>query len=153
MMAISLWQPWAQLCVLGEKRVETRSWPTNVRGRIAIHAAKKPLELTMELLPSHGVQLEVGRLLYRHGLSSCQRNAKVPNGLALGAIVGTVDIVDCVPIEQLYGSEYDTEKERAFGDWSAGRYGWIQANPVLFAQPVPERGHQGFWNWEGESHG
>jgi len=57
---------------------------------------------------------------------------------------------DGVPIERLYGSRYDTPKERAFGDWSPGRWGWILRNPVLFEKPVPARGAQGFWNWEGQ---
>jgi activating signal cointegrator 1 len=39
--AISLWQPWATLIALGEKKFETRSWLTNYRGQIAIHAAKR----------------------------------------------------------------------------------------------------------------
>ena len=41
MKAVSLWQPWASLIVHGIKGVETRGYPTNVRGRVAIHATKK----------------------------------------------------------------------------------------------------------------
>jgi hypothetical protein len=40
MKALSLIQPWASLIVLGEKRIETRSWPTRHRGHLAIHANK-----------------------------------------------------------------------------------------------------------------
>jgi hypothetical protein len=39
MKAISLWNPWAYAVPLGLKGVETRSWATNYRGPIAIHAA------------------------------------------------------------------------------------------------------------------
>jgi len=48
MKALSLWQPWAEMIFRTDddgvalKPDETRSWPTHVRGRIAIHAAKKP---------------------------------------------------------------------------------------------------------------
>lgn len=42
MKAISLWQPWASLIAAGVKSIETRGWPTNYRGQIAIHAAKRP---------------------------------------------------------------------------------------------------------------
>jgi hypothetical protein len=38
--ALSLWQPWASLIVLGHKDKETRSWPTSYRGRLWIHATK-----------------------------------------------------------------------------------------------------------------
>ncbi len=39
--AITLWQPWASLVALGLKRFETRSWPTNYRGKLLIHAATR----------------------------------------------------------------------------------------------------------------
>lgn len=38
MKALSLWQPWASLVALGEKRIETREWSTRYRGELAIHA-------------------------------------------------------------------------------------------------------------------
>jgi hypothetical protein len=41
MKALSIQQPWAWLIVNGYKDVENRDWPTNVRGRILIHAGKK----------------------------------------------------------------------------------------------------------------
>lgn len=37
---ISLWQPWATLIAIGEKKIETRSWNPYYRGWMAIHAAK-----------------------------------------------------------------------------------------------------------------
>lgn len=43
MKALPLWQPWAQLVVIGAKRVETRHWPAPnyvVGQRVAIHATK-----------------------------------------------------------------------------------------------------------------
>jgi hypothetical protein len=42
--ALSLKQPWAALLVHGLKSIEIRSWPTNQRGRILIHAARVPDE-------------------------------------------------------------------------------------------------------------
>ena len=41
MKVITLIQPWATLIMLQEKKIETRSWSTNIRGEIAIHAGKK----------------------------------------------------------------------------------------------------------------
>ena len=41
MKCLSLWQPWASLVVIGAKRFETRSWPTNYRGPLLIHAAQR----------------------------------------------------------------------------------------------------------------
>lgn len=121
MRAISLWQPWAQLIVTGDKKVETRHWRTNVRGTVAIHAAKRKPDV------------------YFSHLSG----TKIP----LGAIVGLAEIIDCIPMEKMYGSIYDTPTERSYGDWSPGRFGWILSNVVLFETPIYMNGRQGFWNF------
>ena len=65
----------------------------------------------------------------------------------LGAVVGIVEIVDCVPVEEVVDSL--TERERALGDYSPGRWAWVLKNPVMFDTPIPARGKQGWWNWEG----
>lgn len=38
--ALSLKQPWAALLVHGRKTIEIRRWPTTIRGRVFIHAAR-----------------------------------------------------------------------------------------------------------------
>ena len=43
MPCLSLWEPWATATALEATTVETRSWSTKVRGRIAIHAAKRKI--------------------------------------------------------------------------------------------------------------
>jgi len=40
MRAITLYQPWATWIADGDKRYETRSWRTDYRGEILIHAGK-----------------------------------------------------------------------------------------------------------------
>jgi hypothetical protein len=65
MKAISLYQPWAALMVSGLKRIETRSWSTNYRGLLLIHAALKEL-------PGLGI-------------------GNIPRG----GIIGTVDLIEC----------------------------------------------------------
>jgi len=42
MKAISIKQPWANLIAEGKKTIETRTWPTNHRGRILIVSSKIP---------------------------------------------------------------------------------------------------------------
>jgi uncharacterized protein (UPF0264 family) len=41
-LALSLKQPWAALVVHGRKTIEVRSWQWAVRGRVLIHAARRP---------------------------------------------------------------------------------------------------------------
>lgn len=50
MKALTIWQPWASLLVSGQKKYETRSWATDYRGPIAIHAAMRPVHRTIDAL-------------------------------------------------------------------------------------------------------
>ena len=54
MKAITVLQPWAWLLATGKKRCETRSWKTNYRGEILIHAGKQNLTYWMK----HGTIFE-----------------------------------------------------------------------------------------------
>ncbi len=140
MKAITIWQPWAQLIVFGEKKIETRSWQTKVRGTIAIHAAKKDCFSLMKSLPLKEQEyFEEAQVYNYYDGEMC-----VP----LGAIIGTVDLVDCLSIEELMLTTYAIKKEIIFGDWAEGRFGWVLENPIQFDTPIPVNGHQGFWNWK-----
>ena len=44
MKALTIWQPWAGAAAAGIKHNETRSWYTNYRGPLAIHAAKQSIQ-------------------------------------------------------------------------------------------------------------
>ncbi len=70
-LALSIRQPYAELILRGEKLHESRSRPTNVRGRIYIYAPK-----TWDAIPDH-----------------------LPEELDIGAIVGSVEIVGCIKSE------------------------------------------------------
>lgn len=144
MKTLTLQQPWASLAVSVDqqgmpfKGVETRSWKTGYRGPLAIHAGKKIPECL--LMGMSDKKMDV------FAYAGITGDASIMN-LPYGAIVGTVSILDCVPIETLYGSALDTWQERCFGDWRQGRYGWILGDPVAFDTPVPARGKQGIWEW------
>lgn len=104
--AISLQQPWAWLVVHADeypdpKRIENRTWPTAVRGRVKIHASK-----TFDL---DGYRSVIAR---RPDLANLLPQ---PNEFELGGIVGEVTIVDCV-------SQSDDE-------WFVGTYGFVLADP------------------------
>jgi len=126
--------------------IETRSWNTNIRGRIAIHAAQKRDAHSLNLMDTP--QFQEGLKVYDTIGRGKTWITDINN--TFGCIVGTVEIIDSWPIEELISTGYDTPRERAFGDWSPGRWGWILQKPVLFDRPIPAKGAQGFWNWEGK---
>lgn len=142
MKALTLWQPYATLWASGIKLVETRGWPTKFRGTMWVHAAVKNIHNITTLGP-----MTPDRFKAFQDAGVIDATGAI-RPLPLGAVVGCVNIVDCVPIESLYGSKYDTPQEREFGDWSPGRFGWIADSPKAIIPSVPVKGAQGLWNWD-----
>lgn len=131
MKALTLTQPWATLVISGAKRIETRSWPTAYRGRIAIHAAKGMPRWAREAC----YEIYFARALDdRHW-----------DELPRGCVIGTVDIIDCRPTESF--DDVIMPAEREMGDFAPGRFGWVLANPIPIT-PVPAGGALGLWEWE-----
>lgn len=142
MKAITVWQPWAQLLAEGKKHDETRSWRTNYRGEILIHAAKKPYSQTERLMTAESRK----KIRDTLGLGFVNWREKIPTGV----IIGKAILTDCKLIDQTY---HDFIKELCpeeflYGDFTVGRYAWRLEKPQLFKNPIPASGKQGLWNWE-----
>lgn len=156
MKAISLWEPWATLVVTGEKRIETRGWETSHRGLIAIHAAKRSPTAAMRMALEEPYLTALGR----HGVHP-GHHRQPELAFALGAIVGTVELVNCVAthskafgpnrdplLRSAYGDELTpelAEQELAFGDYGEGRFAWVLRRPHRLHRPVPVKGKQRLW--------
>lgn len=136
MKLITLLEPWATLMATGAKQIETRSWRTRYRGWLAIHASKGGLS--------------------RSALIDCLAEDAFVDALSgvelkPGHIVAVVSLVDCCPMEDcgcLPGvfrdyPELDTSRERAFGDYSVGRWAWVTSDRFRLIDPIPFRGRQG----------
>lgn len=144
MKAITIWQPWAQLLAEGKKHEETRSWATNYRGPILIHAAKNPRDFFVDLYPDEEV--------WPHFVAAGLGKAQILKDLPRGVIIGKAKLTACKLIDEEY-SNFVKEfcpAEYAFGDFTPGRYAWVLEEPVLFDKPIPASGKQGLWNWDGE---
>lgn len=130
MKVLSAWQPWAQLMVLGLKGNETRSWPLGVvPQRIAIHAAKSVGALRQVFTQPHFYEaLEAAGFTHSEALP-------------LGAVVGTVEVYECVPTESI-DPVIIGMREYTFGIYTPGRHAWRLRDPVSFP-PIPMVGHQG----------
>jgi hypothetical protein len=135
---ISLRQPWASLWVAGAKLIETRSWPTKFRGRLAVHASK-----------TFGWD----------EIDACHRpvfaNALAPLGitqpldLPRGCVLGWVTITDCL---EMGSTEFPirpdlnprlTPTEEAFGAYAWGRFAWItNRHRLTLPTPIPMKALQ-----------
>jgi hypothetical protein len=106
MKVLTILQPWASLIVHGCRPSDYRSWQTAYRGPLAIHAGRR-------FEPQQRRQcgtLPIERLLNAAGI---RRVSDLP----LGAIVGVVTLVDCVPTDD--------------------GFAWRLADPVALPAPVP----------------
>lgn len=133
MKALSLTQPWATLVAIGAKKIETRSWRTNYRGSIAIHAAKG--------FPTAARQFSMTRAVWQ--VTALDRASDYPRGCVIA--IGFLD--DVVPIESLFDQPRLTFREKMFGDYSPGRFGWILNGVQQFDKPIPAKGALGLWEW------
>ena len=128
---LSLTQPWATLVALGAKRVETRSWRTDYRGQLAIHA-------------SRGFPTWCKRLCreppFARALAIC--DYVEPYQLPLGQVLAVVQLVGCRSTNQWQPAE--GSDELAFGDYGRDRYAWVFEG-VARIRPFPAKGALGIW--------
>ena len=145
MKAITILEPWASLIAYGVKKIETRSWSTNYRGKIAIHAGKSKKNTGGVINEFKGIKLP---------------DDFIP--LNYGCVIAIADLVDCVQIKTLLmlhqspkthtatlaNNQKISGNEYILGDYTLGRYAWILKN-VQRIEPIPTRGQQRIWNWSG----
>lgn len=170
MKALSIKQPWASLIAHGIKDVENRTWKTNFRGRIYIHSTKDVIYWKNALSLNQIDQVRIENYELLAGI--VRRNLKV---IPTSAIIGEVDIVDCVinhpsiwaensiikpkkddfiyqfdvpnGIDSFDGDAYDIAMKKY--QESKPIYNWILANPVLYEEPMLNvKGKLSFWNFE-----
>jgi hypothetical protein len=155
MKGLTLTQPWASLIQISAKRIETRSWSTSYRGPIAIHAAQGLGPVGGVL----GLADQVSQSYFFDALFDGKAGGVPP--LPRGAIVAVAELVSIVPTKTLdrhdrqwnwtspQGRLYEytlTDQERAFGDYSPGRYAWLLADIRPLREPVPYKGALSLWS-------
>lgn len=150
MKGLTLTQPWATLVAFQEKQIETRSWATDYRGLLAIHAAKGVASIGGEAGLANLCDSErFFQALRPHvsGYTAKERAADLPRGV----IVAVVELVDVWPtsalqLEDAVGWGRSPDQERAFGDYSPGRFAWILRHRLNLHDGIPCRGALGLWD-------
>lgn len=167
MKALTLTQPWATLVAIGAKQIETRSWFTSYRGPLAIHAAagygKGGLRGHKALCGTEPFCSVLNEACARHYDALDQsrgwlRAVAEHPFMPTGAIVATCELVCCknITLSARYGwhgvagRDWEmTDQERAFGDYTPGRYAWLLTNVRALETPIPAKGTLGLWEWGG----
>lgn len=125
--ALSVQEPFALLEVMGIKDIENRTWKTDFRGRIYIHACsyKSAKNIKYALTPEQKEIVNRNPLIYVF---------LEDKELMYSAIIGHVDLVDIVE---------DSSSVWALKD----HYHWILGNAVMYENPVIDvKGNLGFWD-------
>ena len=115
MKAISIRQPWVWLKVNGYKDIENRTWSTDFRRKVYVHAGKQMQPEDFQ---------EQRDYIRESGLILTEE-------LTFGAIVGEVTITDCV-----YASS---------SPWFCGPYGFRLTSPVAYKHAIPYQGQLGLF--------
>lgn len=128
MKALTVKQPYAKLIARGIKDIENRTWKTNYRGRVLIHAASNSCTWQKVI---NTLSKAAKEYFMKHGL-----NGAWVRNLEKGAIIGSVEIVDCVR---------DSSSIWALPD----HWHWVLANPVLFDEPIRNvKGKLSLWEFD-----
>ena len=126
MKVLTIREPWASLIVNGYKEYEFRSWKTNYRGKILIHA---------------GLKLETGII---------ERFKEYNLEYQKGVIIGEADLVDCILVDNNFISELREINPIVYRQSNHDEtYAWKLENIKKYDKVIYATGQLGLWNYDG----
>lgn len=127
---ITIKQPFATLIAAGLKEYEFRTWKTNYRGKIYIHAGLGTDRKAIEKFKDY--------------------NLEYPKG----EIIAVAELVDCIMIDEEVKKELQAKNSLVYSgvihDTSFQGYGFQLAN-IRKVKPISVKGKLGLWNYEPET--
>lgn len=127
MKVLSIKEPFATLIKDQVKIYETRSWKTNYRGEIYIHAS-------MSLSKSENV--ETAKKYLKSDINP-------------GYILCKCKLINCIPMtKDFINYIYNETNESNYGRYTEGRYAWELKVLEILPEPIKAKGKLGIWNYE-----
>ena len=125
MKALTVKEPWASLIINGYKEYEFRSWKTNYRGRILIHAG-----LTLE--------------------EDASKNFKDYNlNYGKGEIIGEATLIDCILVTDKLEEDLYKLNPLVYAKSKHSRvYAWKLEDIKVYNRRIPSKGRLGLWNYD-----
>jgi len=149
--ALTIWQPWASLIMIGAKPYEFRSWPAPrslVGQRIAIHASARPVrrnEVAELVLRLHNEEAWTTCLKRDVAVPLLEQALTSPGRLPLSSVLGTAILGQPKLSNSIlgeFGAKLNDSDRDEHCNWA-----W----PLVGIEPLepfrPAKGAQGFWNW------
>lgn len=125
MKVLTIKEPWASLIINGYKEYEFRSFKTNYRGKILIHAG-----LTLEknnAIKFNNYNLDYGK----------------------GEIIGEAYITDCILIDDEFENKLYSIDPLVYGKSEHSRiYAWKLEHVIKYNKRISFKGKLGLWNFD-----
>ncbi len=133
MKVLSLTEPCATLIKEKKKLIETRSWKTDYRGELYIHASATSIPKDWK------EDKEFMSLLDDTPLN-------------FGYIICKCTLVDCIYMTKEYvtNMKKNNHQEYICGKYEVGRYAWILENITPLEHPIKAKGQLNVWNYYNE---
>ena len=130
MKVLSIREPFATLIKEKKKLVETRSWKTNYRGELYVHASVTKIDKETRN------RKELFDLLGNESFN-------------FGMIICKCKLVDCIYMTKEYVEDIKKNhyQEYICGEYKEGRYAWILEDIELLEEPIKAKGQLGIWNY------
>ena len=128
MKALTIKEPWATLIIDGYKKYEFRSWKTNYRGKLLIHAGMSEEKDMLKKFKDYNL--------------NCSK----------GMIIGEALLTDCILVTKEFEDELLKIDKTVYGRESHEmKYAWKLENVIKYDKPIPIKGKLGLWNYEEET--
>ncbi len=133
MKVLSLTEPFATLIHEKKKFIETRSWKTNYRGELYIHASMTKVSKS---------DLENKELM----------SLVDDKNMNFGYIICKCNLVDCIYMTKEYveSIKRNNYQEYICGEYKEGRYAFVLENIIPLENPIKAKGQLNIWNYYNE---
>lgn len=130
MKVLSLTEPYATLIKEKKKQIETRSFKTNYRGELYIHASSTAIK--KETKNNKQLMQLVDNPSFPHGYIICKCN-----------------LVDCIEMTKEYVEDMKKNHPQEYlcGDYQEGRFAWILEDIIPLETSLKAKGQLGIWNY------
>ena len=123
--ALTIREPWASLIVNGYKEYEFRSWKTNYRGKILIHAGIGSDKEYLDRFKEY--DLEYGK----------------------GEIIGEAELIDCIKVSDEFQKVLNNKNRLVYGSNNYDqKYAWKLINIKKYDKRIPVKGKLSLWEYD-----
>jgi hypothetical protein len=137
---LTLRQPWAWAIADQGKTIENRTWKTNYRGLVAIHAGARVDDI--DTLPVSEAQAALDS--FHEAAESAGRLPREAIRIRLGQVVAVAELTGIHPATEC--AVPGPPPVRLCSPWAVhGEFHWQLANVRPLAEPIPWKGALGLW--------